>query len=113
MRLLNASTLEFKVFENEDEIPDYAILSHTWEAEEVSYQDMTLHRNESKTKRGFRKIKNMAQKTLDSGFEWFWVDTCNIDKSSSAELSEAINCELLQSVGRELGANSRMTPSHV
>jgi hypothetical protein len=38
MRLLNSTTLEFKVF-NDEELPPYAILSHTWGQEEISYQD--------------------------------------------------------------------------
>lgn len=39
MRLLSSTTLEFKVFSDE-ELPPYAILSHTWGAEEISYQDL-------------------------------------------------------------------------
>jgi hypothetical protein len=30
-------------------------------------------------------------KALTDGFKWLWVDICRIDKSSSAELSEAIS----------------------
>ncbi|KAF7675555.1 hypothetical protein GT037_006274 [Alternaria burnsii] len=47
-------------------IPPYAILSHIASAEEVSF-------------------------AAKDGLRYFWVDTCCIDKSSSAELQEAIN----------------------
>jgi hypothetical protein len=44
MRLLNTTSLEFEVF-SDDHLPPYAILSHTWGDEEVSYQDMRfLHK---------------------------------------------------------------------
>lgn len=42
-------------------------------------------------KDGFRKIEFCAKQALEDGLEFIWVDTCCIDKSSSAELSEAIN----------------------
>ncbi|ORY12538.1 heterokaryon incompatibility protein-domain-containing protein [Clohesyomyces aquaticus] len=72
-------------------IPPYAILSHTWGAnnEEVSFRDVT--EGAGKNKAGYDKIRLCGtQATLD-GMKHFWVDTCCIDKSSSAELSEAIN----------------------
>jgi hypothetical protein len=37
------------------------------------------------------RFLDFAQKGKENGFEWGWVDTCCIDKTSSAELSEAIN----------------------
>lgn len=37
------------------------------------------------------KIANFCQQVLSYGLQWAWVDTCSIDKTSSAELSEAIN----------------------
>jgi hypothetical protein len=69
----------------------YAILSHTWFAdhEEVTYQDMI--RGESLEKLGYNKIKACADLACRDGYKYFWIDTCCIDKSSSAELSEAIN----------------------
>jgi hypothetical protein len=36
MRLLNSTTLHFKILKDE-ELPPYAILSHTWGPDEVSY----------------------------------------------------------------------------
>ena len=37
------------------------------------------------------KIRKCCIFAEKEGFEWLWIDTCCIDKSSSAELSEAIN----------------------
>lgn len=68
----------------------YAILSHTWEHEEVSFQqfqDLDLAR----TMAGFAKIQSTCTLAQARGLDYAWVDTCCIDKSSSAELSEAIN----------------------
>ncbi|KAI1328977.1 heterokaryon incompatibility protein-domain-containing protein [Xylariaceae sp. FL0255] len=88
MRLLNAHTREFKEFFNAD-VPPYAILSHTWEAEEVSLQEFP--QANAIAKAGYRKIDKFCQLITKLGFTYGWVDTCCIDKSSSAELSEAIN----------------------
>jgi len=89
MKLVNAKT--FKVVEFFDnDVPPYAILSHTWiQNEEVSYQEMVT--NEGRQKLGFRKIRQCCSQALEDGLEWAWMDTCSIDKTSSAELSEAIN----------------------
>jgi hypothetical protein len=88
MRLLNAQSLELTEFFGAD-IPGYSILSHTWGSEEVTFQD--LARPDYQKKRGFAKIQGCREQTIKDGLKWFWVDTCCIDKSSSAELSEAIN----------------------
>ena len=89
MRLLNAHTLEIKKFPDND-IPSYAILSHTWQdGEEVSFQD--LHRPETVTKVGYQKIKQFCRLAITYDYTWVWVDTCCIDKTSREELSESIN----------------------
>jgi len=88
MRLINVKTLELKEFIRGG-IPPYAILSHTWGSEEVSFQDMGTI--ESHDKKGFSKILKCCQQAQNDGYDWVWIDTCCIDKSSSAELSEAIN----------------------
>jgi hypothetical protein len=90
MRLLHARTLELEEFASEEDLPAYAILSHTWGNDEVSYRDID-EQTYFEEKKGFRKIKGCARRALRNGLEWIWVDTCCIDKSSSAELSEAIN----------------------
>ncbi|KAM0276192.1 hypothetical protein ACHAQH_006999 [Verticillium albo-atrum] len=71
--------------------PPYSILSHTWEDEEVTHQEILKPTEEVRCKAGYRKISSCAAKSSQMGLEYTWVDTCCIDKSSSAELSEAIN----------------------
>lgn len=73
----------------ENQIPRYAILSHTWGKEEVTYEDITTPGAERKA--GYQKIKGCGERAMEDGWDYFWVDTCCIDKRSSAELSEAIN----------------------
>lgn len=77
----------------ENAIPPYAILSHTWENDEVSFQEMSQPTLDPMTaqKQGYIKIKNCCATALKDGFEYAWADTCCIDKTSSSELSEAIN----------------------
>ncbi|OTA36786.1 hypothetical protein BTJ68_02600 [Hortaea werneckii EXF-2000] len=90
MLLLNANTYALKFFHTAETAPPYAILSHTWEDDEVLFKDMDdLER--AKAKSGWQKIEYICRQALEDGLEWAWVDTCCIDKSSSAELSEAIN----------------------
>lgn len=86
MRLLNTKTFEFGIFYDEA-IPPYAILSHRWRADEVSYQDFLARRKRNGA--GFKKIINACKAAPCES--WIWIDTCCIDKESSAELSEAIN----------------------
>ena len=88
MRLINTTTLLFEEFLGRN-IPKYAILSHTWEDEEVSFKDMET--GGAAAKQGYRKIEMTCQIARDAKLDHAWVDTCCIDKSSSAELSEAIN----------------------
>jgi hypothetical protein len=40
---------------------------------------------------GYWKIHNFCKISRQDGYDWAWVDTCCIDKTSSAGLSEAIN----------------------
>ncbi|EPE25292.1 hypothetical protein GLAREA_01204 [Glarea lozoyensis ATCC 20868] len=89
MWLINTSTLKLEFF-GDPENQKYAILSHTWEHEEVSFQDM-IDLDKARSKAGFSKIDRTCELARSSGLKYAWVDTCCIDKSSSAELSEAIN----------------------
>ncbi|GAB1738427.1 hypothetical protein NU219Hw_g3235t1 [Hortaea werneckii] len=90
MLLLNARTYALKFFHTPKTAPPYAILSHTWEDDEVLFKDMD-DLEKAKAKSGWQKIEYVCRQALEDGLEWAWVDTCCIDKSSSAELSEAIN----------------------
>ncbi|TGO52552.1 hypothetical protein BCON_0139g00180 [Botryotinia convoluta] len=73
------------------DIPEYAILSHTWGADtdELTFQDLV--NNTGQNKSGYRKLQFCGEQAKRDGLQYFWVDTCCIDKSSSAELQEAIN----------------------
>jgi hypothetical protein len=92
MRLLNTSSLILESFLG-DEKPPYAILSHTWEPEgEFLFDDlMRTPREDYPSRPGYPKVKNTCHRALQDGHQYVWIDTCCIDKNSSAELSEAIN----------------------
>ncbi|KAK0641893.1 heterokaryon incompatibility protein-domain-containing protein [Cercophora newfieldiana] len=92
MRLINVNSLEVEVFLGSN-VPKYAILSHTWESEEVSLQQWTsrLTRLRKLRSAGFNKIRSACKQASRDGLRYLWADTACIDKSSSAELSEAIN----------------------
>ncbi|KAK6703642.1 hypothetical protein SNK04_013572 [Fusarium graminearum] len=88
MRLVNTNNLQLEFF-TDDVVPDYAILSHTWEQEEVLFHD--IGQESANLKKGYAKLKNCCHVAKENGFDYIWDDTCCIDKASSAELSEAIN----------------------
>ncbi|CAH0017378.1 unnamed protein product [Clonostachys rhizophaga] len=91
MRLLNAHSLKLELFHDSDvQNIQYATLSHTWGEDEVSFDNMEDPAAAEK-KLGFAKIRSACETTVSYGLDYVWVDTCCIDKSSSAELSEAIN----------------------
>ncbi|KAK1660001.1 heterokaryon incompatibility protein-domain-containing protein, partial [Colletotrichum godetiae] len=90
MRLINTATLQLEEFIDRDRIPPYAILSHTWEDGEVSFQEWDHHDIRAK-KKCFLKIESFCRLALQDGYSHAWADTNCIDKRSSAELSEAIN----------------------
>ncbi|KAI3326329.1 HET-domain-containing protein [Xylariaceae sp. AK1471] len=90
MRLLHIRTEELYEF-FEDEVPPYAILSHTWEIDEVTYDDLKCRAKADERKAGWIKVVGSCCQALRDGLEYIWIDTCCIDRSSSAELQEAIN----------------------
>jgi hypothetical protein len=90
MRLIHTRTLELREF-FDDNVPKYAILTHTWGNEEVGFQEWNAWEPSLTTKAGYHKIRGACNQALRGGLQWIWVDTNCIDKSSSAELSEAIN----------------------
>ena len=83
----------------DDETTEYAILSHRWiDDTEINYEEMVGLANMEEGERdairerlGYTKILDTCRQAQKDGYEWVWVDTCCIDKRSSAELSEAIN----------------------
>ncbi|KAI5920918.1 heterokaryon incompatibility protein-domain-containing protein [Camillea tinctor] len=88
MHSINTRTLALEEVNSEAGIK-YAILSHRWEDGEVSHQEMLSRAGRSK--QGFNKIRRWCSQARRDGLGYAWVDTCCIDKKSSAELSEAIN----------------------
>ena len=107
MRLINRATLQREEF-FDSQVPRYPILSHTWDTQEVSFQqlreDLQQWRIHHEPLRdyfcdpsrpapppGWKKIIDCCRLAHSQGFQWVWIDTCCIDKTSSAELSEAIN----------------------
>ncbi|GAW24988.1 hypothetical protein ANO14919_145860 [Xylariales sp. No.14919] len=95
IRLIDTDTLELKSFGG-GAVPRYAILSHKWDLDsEITFQEMVaIHADSSHpaaAKEGYRKIQRACGVARARGIRFFWADTCCIDKTSSAELSEAIN----------------------
>ncbi|KAK7433854.1 hypothetical protein VKT23_020523 [Stygiomarasmius scandens] len=88
MRLLNTKTFRVQGFYAN--IPPYAVLSHTWDKEEVIFQDIQ-NLDIAKEKFGWSKVEGACAYARRHEFEWIWIDSCCINKESSAELSEAIN----------------------
>jgi hypothetical protein len=75
---------------SDDDLPPYAIISHIWtEGQEVTYSDLVAGTGKDKT--GYTKIRFCGERTEADGLEYFWVDTCCIDKSTSYELYTATN----------------------
>lgn len=76
MRLLNTQTWKLVEFICDDEIPPYVVLSHTWEEEEVTFQQWEAKESIdiSETK-GHAKITSFGQRAAADGFSWVWVDT--------------------------------------
>src|SRR5271156_2734122 len=88
MRLVNTTTRKLEEFGGNN-IPLYAILSHTWGENEITFQDIEGAEVEGKV--GYEKVGRTCAMAAAHGFGYVWIDTCCIDKTSSAELSEAIN----------------------
>lgn len=94
MRLLNTTTLELTTFQAS--CPQYAILSHTWGEDEAPFEvfaakSSILDPMARVRKRRYCKAVKACALARSQGYRWIWIDTCCIDKTSSAELSEAIN----------------------
>ncbi|KAH7382109.1 hypothetical protein BKA64DRAFT_747820 [Cadophora sp. MPI-SDFR-AT-0126] len=91
MRLLyfkDDGTLTFTDFQRQKP-PPYAILSHTWSEEEVTFQDLSYGISSSLA--GFKKIAFCGEQAAKDGLKYFWVDTCCIDKNNLPELTRSIN----------------------
>ncbi|EFY89220.1 kinesin light chain [Metarhizium acridum CQMa 102] len=94
MRLLQrdeAGNLSLTPDLSSDHVPPYAILSHTWGPDEVIFADLAKVPGGWQRKAGYRKIEFCAEQARRHGLQFFWVDTCCIDKSDGIELQTAIN----------------------
>lgn len=92
MRLIQTSTLTLHHF-HDQEIPEFAALSHTWGAEEITFQE--FESKSSTHKFGYEKVSLFCSLCVQRNIQWAWADTVCIDKTNSAELSEAINSMFL------------------
>ncbi|KAH9915037.1 HET-domain-containing protein, partial [Epithele typhae] len=102
MRLLHTRTGRF-TWIDDPRHTCYAILSHVWAKPsdlpyipEQTYQDvLAIHAALSPSDLALPRLSAKIQRFCDTargdGFDLAWVDTCCIDQSSSAELSEALN----------------------
>ena len=88
MNLLDTQTLKLEEV-RPSHTHRYAILSHTWGEEEVSFSDLTSGRYHHR--KGCQKIEQACRVARAEGYGKIWIDTCCIDESSSTKLSEAIN----------------------
>jgi hypothetical protein len=89
MWLIDTLRLKLKYITNPEDYK-YAILSHTWGDDEVTFEEIK-NLSVAGRKTGYEKIRRTCERASKQGLSWAWVDTCCIDKSSSAELSESIN----------------------
>ncbi|CDO77012.1 hypothetical protein BN946_scf184298.g39 [Trametes cinnabarina] len=93
MWLLSTTDASLHLFDNPARVPGgYAILSHVWQPPELSFQDIMEKRHHSlASSASASKILWCAQAAKRLGYDWAWIDTCCINKTSSIELQEAIN----------------------
>ena len=98
MWLLSTDRAELQLFNDAAAVAGgYAILSHTWGIHEQTFQDVYEIGERCKRSREnprdlvSPKIRNCCLLAKKYGYRWVWVDSCCIDKTSSTELSEAIN----------------------
>ncbi|CAN9326633.1 unnamed protein product, partial [Alternaria alternata] len=92
MRLLHynaARRLVFTDFRGKS-IPPYAILSHRWSDSEILIED-TLNDTYKEKEEGYRKLQFCAERAAEDELQYFWIDTCCIDRWNNNERSKAIN----------------------
>ncbi|KAM3420458.1 hypothetical protein BST61_g3728 [Cercospora zeina] len=90
MRLIHTTFIAFCEFEGA-QIPDYAVISHRWASDEISCQIFQDTAVEDRVGSGWAKIIEGCRMARSRKIRWLWIDTCCIDKRSSAELTESVN----------------------
>lgn len=92
MRCIDTETKRLVQKTASTDFEPYAILSHTWDNAEITFQDFQeAGLDACRDKAGYAKLRGAIDLAREREFRYLWVDTCCIDKTSSAELSEAIN----------------------
>ena len=100
MNLLRTDTYE--VVRAPCPTPRYAILSHRWEAEEITFDIIRTIKPSALRKPSFpsipanlrasaAKIRGACTVAQQQGYSYIWIDTCCIDKTKSEELRYALN----------------------
>jgi hypothetical protein len=76
MRLLSTHNWTLKEFLSDYEVPPYAILSHTWDEDEVTFQQWEslaisdIATSDINSMKGYQKVKRFGQKAASHGFNW-------------------------------------------
>ena len=78
-------------FNNEEELPPFAILSHMWSPEEVTYNGLTNQPEHCESKERYAKFLFCLRQAEYDGFEYFHMDTCCINPANNMELQTVIN----------------------
>ena len=110
MRLIDSNTLELHDF-SEEQIPygQFAVISHRWTKDEVTFKE--YRRGLKKDSIGYKKILSSCELAKSRNRQYVWIDTCCIDKRSSAELSEdQLYVSLVSTFSRMLCSAPRCVP---
>jgi hypothetical protein len=97
MNLINVATKKLEYFIDERTTPPYAILSHTWIAEETTQQEFRAAGNQpwnspqARQLSSYSKINGSCEQALQDGITYVWIDACCIDRTSSNDLTRSIN----------------------
>jgi hypothetical protein len=91
MRLINCLTKQFEEFFNE-EVPAYAILSHTWEAHEISYREYHDEEACNLYPKATEKIAATIAEASRSNLDYVWIGRPSIDVADFANLPVTNMC---------------------
>ena len=61
---------------DDDHIPCYAVLSHTWGVDSDEFLFKDLMEGTGKNKTGYKKVEFCGKEAANDGLQYFWVDTC-------------------------------------
>jgi hypothetical protein len=92
MRLLHSDALGRLVLTDfgGKTLPPYAILSHRWSDSEILLEDIASGAYKDRQE-GYQKLEFCAKQAAQDGLQYFWIDTCCIDRWNLRERSRAIN----------------------